>query len=370
MIKFLDLKIINHKYNEQLKNVSSKVIDSGWYINGENCKLFENEFANYCGTKHCIGVANGLDALSIIFRAYTELGQIKKGDAVLVPGNTYIASVLAITNNNLTPIFIEPNIETYNIDDENLFKNKITKKTRVIMPVHLYGQAVNMSVINKIAKENNLITIEDSAQAHGAKWENKNCGSLGDASGFSFYPGKNLGALGDGGAITTNNDALAKTIRAISNYGSESKYKNIYKGTNSRLDEIQAGFLSFKLKNYKEEIRRRKEIAELYSKNISNKNIILPVWDTMINNHVFHLYVVRSKYRDALKNFLFINGIETVIHYPIPPHKQMAFKKWNNLNLKITEKIHKEVLSLPIGSHLTSEEVKFIITTINKFKID
>ena len=285
---------------------------------------------------------------------------------MLVPANTYIASILAIVNNELMPVFIEPNINSFNIDDKKAFQNKISNKTRAIMPVHLYGQANEMQVIKQLAKKHNLLIVEDAAQAHGAYCGTKRTGNLGDAAGFSFYPGKNLGGLGDGGAITTNDSLLAKTIRTISNYGSEKKYHNSLKGTNSRLDELQAAFLSVKLKGLDNDIILRRNIAKKYSDEIANPLIQTPRWNHERKNHVFHLYVIRCKKRDQLK-FLFQNGVETVIHYPIPPHKQKAFIEWNKLNLQITEKIHNEVLSLPMGAHLR-KEIETIINLINKFK--
>ena len=368
MIKFLDLYKINSKYNPALEIESASVINSGWYINGEKCSNFEEEFSVYCSTKYCVGVANGLDALTLIFRSYILLGKLQKGDEVLVPANTYIASILAIVNNELTPVLVEPATNTFNIDDIKAFQGKITGKTRAIMPVHLYGKVTNMQVINQIAIENDLLVIEDAAQAHGAFYNEKRTGNLGNAAGFSFYPGKNLGALGDGGAVTTNDTALAKTIRILSNYGSEKKYHNSLKGINSRLDEIQAAFLSVKLKNLDNDIIIRRKIAKRYSDEIDNPLIQTPFWNHKINSHVFHLYVIRCKKRDELKEYLFQNGVETVIHYPIPPHKQKAFKKWNKLSFPITEKIHNEVLSLPIGAHLRENEIETIINLVNKFK--
>jgi dTDP-4-amino-4,6-dideoxygalactose transaminase len=367
MIRFLDLKKINHNYKHDLEKVFFNTIDAGWYINGKKCYNFEKEFAKYCGTKFCVGVANGLDALTLILAAYLEVGKLKKGDEILVPANTYIASILAIINNDLTPILIEPDTESFNIDEISIIQHKISNKTKAIMPVHLYGQVTNMHVINQIANEHKLLIIEDAAQAHGAYFGKKRAGNLGNAAGFSFYPGKNLGALGDGGAVTTNDKELANTIRVIANYGSEKKYYNSYKGINSRLDEMQAGFLSVKLKYLDEEILVRKTIAKKYSENINNAIIQLPKWNTKSNNHVFHLYVIRCKKRDELKDYLFKNGVETVIHYPIAPHKQKAFQEWNKLHFPVTEQIHNQVLSLPIGSHLEKEEIQTIIDLINKF---
>ena len=368
MIKFLDLKQINSVYSKEIIKAAKSTIISGRYIRGARCLAFENEFTKYCGTDYTIGVANGLDALSLIFKAYIVLGKLEKGDEVLVPANTYIASILAIVNNELIPVLVEPAMNSFNIDDIKAFQDKITDKTKAIMPVHLYGNVTNMQVINQIAIENDLLVIEDSAQAHGAFYNEKRTGNLGNAAGFSFYPGKNLGALGDGGAVTTNDTALAKTIRILSNYGSEKKYHNSLKGINSRLDEIQAAFLSVKLKDLDNDIIIRRKIAKRYSDEIDNPLIQTPFWNHKINSHVFHLYVIRCKKRDELKEYLFQNGVETVIHYPIPPHKQKAFKEWNTLRLPITEKIHNEVLSLPIGAHLRENEIETIINLVNKFK--
>ena len=285
-----------------------------------------------------------------------------------MPANTYIASILSIVNNELTPVLIEPDIKSFNIDDKKAFQNKISNKTKAVMPVHLYGQVTDMQVVKQLAKKHNLLIVEDAAQAHGAYYGTKRAGNLGDAAGFSFYPGKNLGALGDGGAVTTNDLYLAEAIRTISNYGSEKKYHNSLKGTNSRLDEIQAAFLSVKLKDLDNDIIIRRKIAKRYSDEIANPLIQSPVWNNKEKSHVFHLYVIRSKKRDKLKEFLFQNGVETIIHYPIPPHKQKAFKEWSTKSLPVTEKIHNEVLSLPIGAHLTEKEIETIINLVNKFK--
>ena len=364
-IKFLDLSIINSKYN--FVNVYNKVLKSNWYIKGNECSKFEYDFAKFCGVKYCVGVANGLDALSLIFKAYIELGILNEGDEILVPANTYIASILSIVNNKLKPILIEPNNITFNIDDENSYVDKFTSRTKAIMPVHLYGQVTEMSIINRIAKENDLLIIEDAAQAHGAFYNENRTGNLGDAAGFSFYPGKNLGALGDAGAVTTNNEVLANTIRTIANYGSEKKYFNSYKGLNSRLDELQAAFLNEKLNHLDQENRKRIEIAKLYSKSIVNPKIVLPIWNQKVRNHVFHLYVIRCKKRDELQKYLYDNGIETVIHYPIPPHKQKAFKEWNDLSFQITEDIHKEVLSIPLYPGLSEQDQSEIVKVLNLF---
>jgi dTDP-4-amino-4,6-dideoxygalactose transaminase len=365
MIPFLDLKAVNAQYGDQLKDAVARVIDNGWYVQGTECQSFEEEFAAYCGTKYCIGVANGLDALVLIIRAYKEMGVMQEGDEIIVPANTYIASILAISENNLVPILVEPDIETYNIDP-TLIEDKITRKTKAIMAVHLYGQVSSMDEINVISKKYNLKVIEDSAQAHGAIYKGKRTGNLGDASGFSFYPGKNLGALGDGGAVTTNDEKLANTIIALGNYGSHKKYENLYRGTNSRLDEMQAAMLRVKLGYLDNEINHRREIANYYLDNIKNKNIILSrVAEN--NNHVWHLFVIRTKKRDELQKYLLDNGIQTLIHYPLPPHKQEAYKAWNQLSFFITEKIHDEVISLPISSVLASSDIGVIVDTVNSF---
>ena len=320
MIKFLDLKSVNGQYREDLIKAATDVIDSGWYIQGSQVDEFENEFALYCGAKHCIGVANGLDALSLTLRAWLELGKLKEGDEVIVPANTYIASILSITENHLVPVFVEPDALSYNVCPDNIMA-AITPKTRVILPVHLYGRLADMPSIMEIAKHYNLLVLEDSAQAHGAIINSKKSGNWGDASGFSFYPGKNLGALGDAGAVTTNDYELSKTIRTLGNYGSHKKYQNRYKGVNSRLDEIQAAFLRVKLTYLETEIRRRREIAQIYHKSIENKKIYLPGNQSdltiMSKNHVWHLFVIRTQKREALQQHLMKHGIQNQIHYPI-----------------------------------------------------
>lgn len=366
MIPFLDLKGINAKYREDLISACTDVIDSGWYIQGTQCKTFEEEFASYCGTKFCIGVANGLDALTLILRAYKELGVISNGDEVIVPANTYIASILAISENNLTPVLVEPSIDTCLLDPKEIEKS-ISSKTKVILPVHLYGQTCEMDEINKIAKKHNLKVIEDSAQSHGAMFKDKKCGNLGDASGFSFYPGKNLGALGDGGAITTNDEELANTIRAIANYGSHKKYENLYKGVNSRLDELQAALLRVKLKHLDKDTEHRKKIANLYLDKIKNKNITLPTL-TNEDNHVWHVFVIRTNKREELQKYLLDNGMQTLIHYPIVPNKQEAYKEWKLNSYPISENIHDEVLSLPISPILSLDDAHRIISVINNYK--
>lgn len=365
MIPFLDLKQINAQYREELIQACTNVIDSGWYIQGNKHKEFEKEFAQYCGTKYAIGVANGLDALILILRAYKELGIMKDGDEVIVPSNTYIASILSISENNIVPILVEPNIRTYLLDPLKI-EEKITSRTRAIMPVHLYGQTCDMNAINKLAKKYNLKVIEDSAQSHGAYYKKKRCGSLGDASGFSFYPGKNLGALGDGGAVTTNDEKLASTIRALGNYGSRKKYENLYQGINSRLDEMQAAILRVKLRYLDDEIQKRKAIADYYLNYLNNENIILPRIDT---DSVWHLFVVRTKNRKKLQKYLLDHDIQTLIHYPIPSHKQKAYKHWNTEAHPISEQIHNEVLSLPISGVQTLKDTQRIVEIINSYEV-
>ncbi len=367
MIPFLDLKGLNAQYRAELVEACTRVIDSGWYVQGNECKEFDNEFAQYCGTKYAIGVANGLDALILIFRAYKELGFMKDGDEVIVPSNTYIASILAISQNNLIPVLVEPDIKTYLLDPSKI-EEKITSKTKAILPVHLYGQTCEMDKINEIAKKYNLKVIEDSAQSHGTYYKDKKSGNLGDASGFSFYPGKNLGALGDGGAVTTNDGELANTIKALGNYGSHKKYENFYKGTNSRLDEIQAAMLRVKLKYLDSEVEKRREIANYYLANIKNDNIILPTVREQ-DNHVWHLFVIRTNKRDELQKYLLNNGIQTLIHYPIPPHKQDAYREWSNESYPISEQIHNEILSLPISGIQSFENSEKIVSIINRVKL-
>ena len=366
MIKFLDLHKINQSYEEAFKKQFATMLESGWYILGNSVKQFEGEFAQYCGTKHCIGVANGLDALILIFRAYKEIGKLKSGDEVIVPANTYIASIIAILQNDLKPVLVEPDIKTYNLNPSEIEKY-ITPRTKAILPVHLYGQLCNMKEISQIAQKHNLLVVEDAAQAHGAIMSEKKAGNWSDAGAFSFYPGKNLGALGDGGAITTNCDELAQVLKAIRNYGSHKKYQNDYMGINSRLDEIQAGFLSIKLQDLNNQNQRRREVAKRYLSEIRNQEIVLPYYDGS-DNHVFHLFVIRCKRRDELQAYLQQHGIETLIHYPIAPHKQKAMQAYHSLLLPITELIHSEVLSLPMSPVMTDEEVFVVIECLNQFK--
>jgi len=372
LIPFLDLKTINLQYRAELLDAASEVIDSGWYVRGGHVEAFEREFANYCGTKHCIGVANGLDALILTLRAWKELGQLEEGDEVIVPANTYIASILAITENGLVPVLVEPNAANYNVCPKNI-EAAISYKTKAILPVHLYGQLADMPVIMDIAARNNLLVLEDSAQAHGASRNGKKAGSWGHASGFSFYPGKNLGALGDAGAVTTNDDELAQTIRALGNYGSHRRYENLYQGPNSRLDEIQAAFLRVKLKYLDVETRRRRSIAAAYTGGIKNEDITIPSQNTTLNieddsNHVWHLFVIRTQLRKSLQQHLKEQGVQTLIHYPIAPHHQQAYKKWINQSYPLTESIHREVLSLPISPVMSDEDVQTVIEAVNRFR--
>lgn len=371
-IKFLDLKKINEAYAAQIKEATNRVIDSGWYLNGKELELFENEFSSYIGVEHTIGVANGLDALRIILRAYIEMGDMKAGDEILVPANTYIASILAVNDNNLKPVLIEPDIDTYNIDPE-LIEEQITEKTKGIMIVHLYGQNAYTEKIGEICKKYDLKLIEDAAQAHGAFHDSKRVGSIGNAAGFSFYPGKNLGALGDAGAICTDNSELAQVCRTLGNYGSQKKYYNKFQGYNSRLDEIQAAILRVKLKGLDKDNQRRREIAEYYLKNINNSNIILPNPSTSASvltskDHVWHVFVVRVSDRALFIHHLEKSGVGTLIHYPIPPNKQEGYPKLRKFKLPKTEKIHEEVVSIPISPVLSMEEVEYVCECINNYR--
>jgi len=366
MIKFLDLQKINLQYQAEIEARLLETFRSGWYLLGNEVKNFEANLATYIGSPNAIGVANGLDALRLIFKAYLELGQLKFGDEVIVPANTYIASVLAVTDNRLKPVFAEPNVDHYNLDISKI-EALITPKTKAIMVVHLYGQICWSKDLEALAKKYDLKIIEDNAQAIGAEWNGIKSGNLGDASGFSFYPGKNLGALGDGGAVTCKDLLLAKTIRALANYGSDEKYVNKYQGLNSRLDEIQASVLDVKLKYIDADNDKRRKIAEEYVAGIKNDKIILPILPSQPKEHVYHLFVIRTAKRDKLQKYLTENGIQTLIHYPIPPHKQKAYKYYNNLSFPITEKIHEEVLSLPISPVMEAEEIKKVIDVLNNF---
>ena len=362
MIKFLDLKKINERFRGELDTAAKRMLDSGWYLLGKEIERFEADFAAYCGVKHCIGCANGLDALKLIIKAYG----FGPGDEIIVPANTYIASVLAISDNGCTPVLVEPKWETRLID-EDLIEAAITPRTKAIMVVHLYGRAMNMTKVWAIAKKHELKVIEDSAQAHGAMFDGRRTGNLGDASGFSFYPGKNLGCLGDGGAVTTNDDELAAKVRALRNYGSDVKYHFPYQGTNSRLDEIQAAWLGVKLPHLDDDNQRRREIAARYCAEIKNPLIELPQGPND-ESMVWHVFAVTCPRRDELQKYLTDHGIQTVIHYPIPPHKQPCYAEWNNQSYPTTERIHQEILSLPISPVLTDEEVDTVIHVVNDFR--
>lgn len=373
MINFLSLQEINAPSRDDLLAACARVIDSGWYIGGGELSQFETEFAVYCGAKHCIGVANGLDALILTIRAWKELGKLKEGDEIIVPANTYIASILAITENRLVPVLVEPDEHSFNLSPSNA-EAAITSKTRALLAVHLYGQLADMPALVDVAKRHDLLILEDSAQAHGANIDGRKAGAWGDASGFSFYPGKNLGALGDAGAITTSDDSLAETLRALRNYGSHEKYKNLYQGVNSRLDEIQAAMLRVKLPHLDASTAHRKMVAEIYMRGINNPLIGLPLpvaaSPLSLDTHVWHLFVVRCKHREALQAHLLACGVQTLIHYPVAPHQQQAYKDLAHLSLPVTEAIHREVLSLPIGPALTAAQAEHIVAACNSFTLD
>jgi len=360
MISFLDLKKINEPYQNAFQEKLKTVMDSGWYILGNEVTQFEENFASFCGSKFGIGVGNGLDAITLTFLAYIENGNLQKGDEIVVPANTYIASILGILHAGLVPVLVEPNLETYNINT-SLIEAKITSKTKGILVVHLYGQLAKIDAIIEIGYKHNLLIVEDCAQAHGLTFKGSH------ARCFSFYPGKNLGALGDGGAVITNDEKLASTLKKLRNYGSEKKYYNDFIGYNSRLDELQAAFLNCKLPNLNIENEHRRSIAKRYLSEIKNNKIVLPTVEDF-QNHVFHLFVVRCKNRNEFQEYLAQNEIQTLIHYPVAPHKQQALKNWNDLHFPITEKIHEEVLSLPISPVMTEDEVTYVINTINTWK--
>lgn len=365
MIKFLDLQKITQKYSGEIREAVNRVVDSGWYLQGKENEKFEADYSRYIGTKYTVGCANGLDALIWIFRAYVEMGVMQPGDEVIVPANTYIASILAISENSLKPVLVEPSIETYQIDDSKI-EAAITERTKAILIVHLYGQCAYTERIGEICRKHNLKLVEDNAQAHGCKFNGKKTGSLGDAAGHSFYPGKNLGAFGDAGAVTTDDEELARVVRAVANYGSTKKYVFKYIGRNSRLDEIQAAVLDVKLHHLDKDVALRKEVARYYIDHITNPAIITPIvkdWDA----HVFHIFTIRTKKRDELQKYFAENGVQTIIHYPIPPHQQECYKEWNNRSFPITEQIHNEELSLPISPVMTEEEVKTVVNIINRY---
>ena len=366
MIKFLDLEAVNAAYAEEIEEAALRVARSGWYLRGEETRRFEEAYAQYIGCRHAIGCGNGLDALRLIFRAYIEMGLLCEGDEVIVPANTYIASILAITDNRLTPVLVEPNIDTLQID-EALIERAITSRTRAILLVHLYGRCAYTEGIGDLCNRYKLLLVEDNAQAHGCSYKGKRTGALGHAAGHSFYPGKNLGALGDAGCVTTNDNALAAVVRALGNYGSEEKYVCKYAGYNSRIDELQAAMLAVKLNHLDEANRQRVAIAELYYKGIVNPLIRLPQHVPAANN-VYHLFPVFCEERDRLQQYLKEQGIETLIHYPIAPHRQECYREYAHLSLPVTEQLHRTELSLPIGPTMTFGEAQKVIEVINNFK--
>lgn len=359
MIEYLNLHKINQPYEETIKKALGTVIDSGWYLLGNEVSSFEHEWALYCGMTHSVACANGLDALRLVLRAWIEMGKMKRGDEVIVPANTYIASILAVSDNGLVPVPVEPDERSFLIDPQNIVP-AITPKTKAILPVHLYGQLCDMDSIMAIARRHNLLVLEDCAQSHGVTPKH-----LGDAQAHSFYPGKNLGALGDAGAVTTNDESLANVVRHIAFYGSSKKYVNVYKGLNSRMDEMQAAMLRVKLPDLDRCNERRREIASFLTANIRNEHILLP---EERNSHVYHIYAVRCKERDLLQQYLKENGVMTMVHYPIPPHKQVAYSEWNDRSYPITEHIANEELSLPCNPSMTDDEVKTLVEIVNKFK--
>ena len=378
LIPFLDLKAVNAQYRDELVKAAADVIDSGWYIQGEQVAAFESEFAEYNNAKYCVGVANGLDALTLVLRAWKEMGRLRSGDEVIVPANTYIASVLAVTENQLVPVLVEPDDKTYNLDP-SLLEQAVTSKTKAVLPVHLYGQMADMPAILAFAGNHDLLVLEDSAQAHGATIDGRKAGSWGDAAGFSFYPGKNLGGLGDAGAIVTDDAELAQILRSLANYGSGKKYQHQYQGVNSRLDEMQAALLRVKLRYLDVEIAKRRNVAETYHQEICNEAVVLPVRDVRsfvsdvqlphgCKAHVWHIFAVRSLQRDRLQQHLAQYGVQTLIHYPISPHKQRAYNEWASQSYPITERMQYELLSLPISPVMTTQEVTTVAQLLNEFK--
>lgn len=367
MIPFLDLKETNKAYQSEIEKAVLRVVRSGWYILGEEVRAFEDSFADYCGADYCIGVGNGLEAISLILKSYKELGIFNDGDEVIVPANTYIATVLAVSNSGLIPVLVEPDIRTYNID-VNRIEEKISPRTKAILTVHLYGQVSPMDELRIIAQKHNLKLIDDAAQAHGAMYKNRKVGNLCDATAFSFYPTKNLGALGDAGAVVTNDKELADIIRSLANYGTTSKYINRYKGENSRLDEMQAAILSVKLRYLDEEVRKRQSLASFYLANLYNNTLITLPQVASNKQHVFHLFVIRCSERNKLQQYLLDKGIRTEIHYPVPVHKQEAYKEWNGLSYPVSEKIANEILSLPLRISLNTGEMTTICSALNEYR--
>ena len=365
MIPFLDLKKINALHRAEILEAAAKVVDSGSFILGEEVRGFEREFAAYCGVKHAVGVASGLDALSLIFRAYKELGRLSEGDEVLVPANTYIASILAVSANRLRPVLVEPDPNTFNIDAAKI-EALITPRTKAILIVHLYGRNAYNERIREVGGRRGLIIVEDAAQAHGASFKGRRTGGLGNAGAFSFYPGKNLGALGDAGAVTSHDDQFAEVVRTLSNYGSRVKYENLYQGVNSRLDELQAAILRVKLRYLDAENERRRRIAEHYLSSIKNAKLILPA-DANGDGHVWHLFVVRTERRDEFQRHLLDRGVETLIHYPLPPHRQRAYREWNAESYPVSEELHRSVLSLPVDISMSDPDLRQVVEACNSW---
>jgi dTDP-4-amino-4,6-dideoxygalactose transaminase len=366
MIKNLDIRQVTDKHLEEYQAAAANVIASGWYLQGKENASFEENYGKFIGTKYCVGVANGLDALRLILRAYIELGAMKTGDEIIVPANTYIATILAISDNRLTPVLVEPDINTYQIDPDKI-EEAITSQTKGIMLVHLYGQCAYTEKIGTLCKKYHLRLMEDNAQAHGCKYCGKTTGSLGDSAAHSFYPTKNMGAFGDAGAVTTDDENLAKIVRTLANYGSGEKYIFDYCGMNSRLDEIQAAILNVKLNYLLEDNAHRRAVARYYIEHTVHREVVLPIitsWDA----HVFHIFTIRTKRRNELQTYLQEHGVQTVIHYPIPPHKQKCYSEWNHLSFPITELIHEQELSLPVSPAISMEDVKTIVELINAWK--
>ncbi|MBQ0157117.1 MAG: DegT/DnrJ/EryC1/StrS family aminotransferase [Bacteroidales bacterium] len=367
MVKLLDLQKITMGHGDEYKKAVNRVIDSGWYLQGNENKQFEKNYSAYIGTSECIAVANGLDALKLIIRGYKEMGVLHEGDEIIVPANTYIATILAITDNNLTPVLVEPTWENLEIDIDKI-EDVITQKTKGIMIVHLYGRIAYNDKLGEICKKYNLKLMEDCAQSHGCEWKGVKTGALGDAAAHSFYPGKNLGAFGDAGAITTSDKELASVIRALANYGSQKKYVFKYVGMNSRMSEIDAAVLDVKLKYLDEDNKKRQELAAYYYKHIKNPLITLPA-NISDENNVYHQFPIFCERRDELQSYLANNDIQTLIHYPIPPHKQECYKNWNNRSFPITEKIHCQELSIPMNQVISMEEAKTVVDTLNSFSL-
>jgi len=366
MVRFLDLQKVNSRFRDEILEAAQRVVVSGWYLLGQECHDFEESYARYIGTNHCIGVGNGLDALTLIYRAYIEMGIMKPGDEVIVPANTYIATILAITENGLKPILVEPRPDTLEIDD-SLIEKVITPRTRSVLIVHLYGRCAYTEQIGRLCREHRLKLVEDNAQAHGCCYGGRMTGSLGDAAGHSFYPGKNLGGLGDGGAVTTNDDELAGVIRSLGNYGSSRKYVFDYKGRNSRLDEMQAAILRVRLHHLDDDNEYRRQIAYYYYDHLNSPFVDVPT-RTAATENVYHIFPILSPRRDALQSYLRERGIETLIHYPIPPHRQACYAEWGELRLPVTESIHDRELSLPISPVLTLDEARLVCQAVNEFK--